>query len=133
MFEYTYARNGCQHNNAHFKLYYNFLFNVIGYMMYYKLFMFTQEDKVVQMYETMMTRHSTMLVGPTGGGKTVVMNALIKAQCHLGLPTKCTTLNPKVSCLSFIICLSVYMCMKIHCSKFLLPQIRFSFGCLDVV
>lgn len=60
-----------------------------------------QEDKVVQMYETMMTRHSTMIVGPTGGGKTVVINTLIKAQTHMGLPTKCITLNPKVSSHSF--------------------------------
>lgn len=55
-----------------------------------------QEDKVVQMYETMMTRHSTMIVGPTGGGKSVVIKTLIKAQIHMGLPTKCTVLNPKV-------------------------------------
>lgn len=54
-----------------------------------------QEDRVVQLYETMMTRHSSMLVGPTGGGKSVVLNTLIKAQNILGLPTKCITLNPK--------------------------------------
>ncbi|KAL1513082.1 hypothetical protein ABEB36_002553 [Hypothenemus hampei] len=54
-----------------------------------------QVDKVVQLYETMMTRHSTMIVGPTGGGKTLVINALAKAQTVLGLPTKIFTLNPK--------------------------------------
>ncbi|KAJ8924399.1 hypothetical protein NQ315_007195, partial [Exocentrus adspersus] len=54
-----------------------------------------QVDKVVQMYETMMTRHSTMLVGPTGGGKTVVIQTLAKAQIQMGLPTKIFTLNPK--------------------------------------
>lgn len=44
----------------------------------------------------MMTRHSTMVVGPTGGGKTVVINTLIGAQTSLGLPTTVHTLNPKV-------------------------------------
>jgi len=54
-----------------------------------------QCDKVVQMYETMMTRHCTMIVGPTGGGKSVVINALCQAQTRLGLPTKMSIMNPK--------------------------------------
>ncbi|XP_028025407.1 dynein heavy chain 10, axonemal [Bombyx mandarina] len=54
-----------------------------------------QVDKVVQLYETMMTRHCTMLVGPTGGGKTVILHCLVKAQTNLGLPTKLTVVNPK--------------------------------------
>lgn len=39
-----------------------------------------QVDKVVKMYETMMTRHTTMVVGPTGGGKSVVISTLCQAQ-----------------------------------------------------
>ncbi|KAJ0174233.1 hypothetical protein K1T71_010379 [Dendrolimus kikuchii] len=54
-----------------------------------------QVDKVVQLYETMMTRHCTMLVGPTGGGKSVILQTLVKAQTNLGLPTKLTVVNPK--------------------------------------
>ncbi|KAI7812536.1 putative dynein heavy chain 10 [Triplophysa rosa] len=54
-----------------------------------------QVDKVVQMYETMMTRHTTMVVGPTGGGKSVVINTLCQSQTRLGLLTKLYTLNPK--------------------------------------
>ncbi|XP_048641449.1 dynein axonemal heavy chain 10 isoform X3 [Marmota marmota marmota] len=54
-----------------------------------------QVDKVVQMYETMLTRHTTMIVGPTGGGKSVVINALCQAQTKLGLVTKLYILNPK--------------------------------------
>ncbi|XP_068013204.1 dynein axonemal heavy chain 10, partial [Melanerpes formicivorus] len=54
-----------------------------------------QVDKVVQLYETMLTRHTTMVVGPTGGGKSVVINALCQAQSKLGLLTKLYTMNPK--------------------------------------
>ncbi|XP_051514176.1 dynein axonemal heavy chain 10 [Myxocyprinus asiaticus] len=54
-----------------------------------------QVDKVVQMYETMMTRHTTMIVGPTGGGKSVVINTLCQSQTRLGLQTKTYCLNPK--------------------------------------
>ncbi|KAL6114194.1 dnah10 [Pungitius sinensis] len=54
-----------------------------------------QVDKVVQMYETMMTRHTTMIVGPTGGGKSVVITTLCQAQTKLGFQTKLYPLNPK--------------------------------------
>uniref|UniRef100_G3SMY8 Dynein axonemal heavy chain 10 n=1 Tax=Loxodonta africana TaxID=9785 RepID=G3SMY8_LOXAF len=54
-----------------------------------------QVDKVVQMFETMLTRHTTMVVGPTGGGKSVVINTLCQAQTKLGLLTKLYILNPK--------------------------------------
>ncbi|KAL5017096.1 hypothetical protein ScPMuIL_006685 [Solemya velum] len=54
-----------------------------------------QADKVVQLYETMMTRHTTMVVGPTGGGKSVVINTLAQAQTRLGTTTKLFVINPK--------------------------------------
>ena len=54
-----------------------------------------QADKVVQLYETMLTRHTTMVVGPTGGGKSVVINTLARSQTKLGLHTKLYILNPK--------------------------------------
>jgi dynein heavy chain len=54
-----------------------------------------QVDKVIQLYETLMTRHTTMIVGPTGGGKTVALNTLARAQTSLNLPTKMFVINPK--------------------------------------
>ncbi|RKO97568.1 hypothetical protein CAUPRSCDRAFT_10766 [Caulochytrium protostelioides] len=54
-----------------------------------------QVGKVIQLYETMMTRHTTMVVGPTGGGKSVVIDTLAKAQTRSGHPTRLYTLNPK--------------------------------------
>eukprot|EP00048_Salpingoeca_helianthica_P012902 m.192947 g.192947 ORF g.192947 m.192947 type:complete len:4011 (+) comp15437_c5_seq118:82-12114(+) len=54
-----------------------------------------QVDKVVQLYETMLTRHTSMVVGGTGGGKSVVLNTLAQAQTRLGLPTKLHVLNSK--------------------------------------
>jgi dynein heavy chain len=54
-----------------------------------------QVDKIVQLYETMLTRHTTMVVGQTGGGKSTIINTLAKAQTSLGLATKLFTINPK--------------------------------------
>jgi len=55
-----------------------------------------QVDKVMQLYETMLTRHSTMIVGPTGGGKSVCLDCLASAQKKaFNLPTFLLPLNPK--------------------------------------
>merc|ERR1719399_2754459 len=51
----------------------------------------------MQLYETMLTRHSTMVVGPTGAGKSVCINTLAGAQKKaFNLPTKLFPLNPKM-------------------------------------
>ncbi|KAK0163654.1 hypothetical protein PV327_007315 [Microctonus hyperodae] len=59
------------------------------------ILMTEQIDKIIQLHEIMMTRHSTMIVGPTGGGKTVIIETLCKAQTLLNKPTKLYILNPK--------------------------------------
>ena len=43
-----------------------------------------QVDKIIQLYETMLTRHTTMLVGETGGGKTVILETLARAPTTMG-------------------------------------------------
>jgi dynein heavy chain len=54
-----------------------------------------QVDKVIQLYETMLTRHTTMVVGPTGGGKSVILNTLARSQTKMEFPTKLFVINPK--------------------------------------
>ena len=59
-----------------------------------------QVDKIIQLYETMLTRHTTMLVGETGGGKTVILETLARAQTKMGRHTKLHVLNPKAQTVS---------------------------------
>eukprot|EP00919_Chromeraceae_sp_WS-2016_P072391 GHVR01171232.1.p1 GENE.GHVR01171232.1~~GHVR01171232.1.p1 ORF type:complete len:2780 (-),score=639.98 GHVR01171232.1:32-7840(-) len=55
-----------------------------------------QVDKVMQLYETMLTRHTTMVVGSTGGGKTVVIESLAAAQkIAFDETTRLYVINPK--------------------------------------
>ncbi|KAF8069431.1 DHC1 [Scenedesmus sp. PABB004] len=54
-----------------------------------------QVDKVVQLHEVLMTRHTVMLVGQTGGGKSAILGALARAQTALGRRTALHVLNPK--------------------------------------
>jgi len=49
-----------------------------------------QIDKIVQLYETMLTRHTTMVVGPTGSGKSTVIAGLRHVQ-----NATCFFINPK--------------------------------------
>jgi len=55
-----------------------------------------QVDKVIQLYEIMLTRHTTMIVGPTGGGKSVILQTLQKSSGPaFDKVVKSFTLNPK--------------------------------------
>jgi dynein heavy chain, axonemal len=55
-----------------------------------------QVDKPIQLYEIMLTRHTTMIVGPTGGGKTVCLQMLQKASgTAFDMSVKTFTVNPK--------------------------------------
>ncbi len=44
-----------------------------------------------------MTRHTVMVVGQTGGGKSVILNTLARAETKMGKRTSLFVLNPKVS------------------------------------
>ena len=59
-----------------------------------------QVDKVIQLYETMLTRHTTMVVGNTGGGKSVIINTLARSQTKMGVATKLYVVNPKAQTVS---------------------------------
>jgi dynein heavy chain, axonemal len=51
--------------------------------------------KIIQLYETALVRHGFMLLGPTGSGKTTIMNILTECLTQLGQTTRIVKLNPK--------------------------------------
>jgi dynein heavy chain len=55
-----------------------------------------QVDKVIQMYETQLVRHTTMIVGPTCGGKSLVLDTLKNSRLTSeNIVVKMFVLNPK--------------------------------------
>ena len=44
-----------------------------------------------------MTRHTVMVVGQTGGGKSVILQTLARSQTKMGKRTTMNVLNPKVN------------------------------------
>lgn len=47
--------------------------------------------------QVLMTRHTVMVVGQTGGGKSVILQTLARAQTKMGKRTSMSILNPKVT------------------------------------
>jgi dynein heavy chain, axonemal len=55
-----------------------------------------QVDKIIQMYETQLVRHTTMIVGPSGGGKSLILDTLKNARlASENVVVKMFVLNPK--------------------------------------
>ncbi|XP_074093953.1 dynein axonemal heavy chain 10-like [Cotesia typhae] len=54
-----------------------------------------QVDKILQLYKLTMTRHVNIVVGPTGGGKTVIIKTFCETQTSLNSLSKLCVLNPK--------------------------------------
>ena len=59
-----------------------------------------QVDKIVQLYEVMQTRHTTMVVGQSGGGKSVILQTLAQSLTQLGTKTTLHVVNPKAQSLN---------------------------------
>ena len=52
-------------------------------------------NKIIQLYETYLVRHGIMVVGPSGGGKTCIIECLAGALTELGTKHVIWKMNPK--------------------------------------
>ncbi|GLH10281.1 Uncharacterized protein GBIM_15218, partial [Gryllus bimaculatus] len=59
-----------------------------------------QVNKIMQLNDIIKVRHSTMVIGPTGSGKSVTIKILSTVQTKMGFPTKLFQLNPKAYSIS---------------------------------
>lgn len=67
-----------------------------GYRMQNERVFRDQIDKIIQMYETLLVRHTTMIVGPTGGGKSHILKTLVAAsKTAFNTNIRVCVLNPK--------------------------------------
>nr|CCA14061.1 PREDICTED: similar to hCG1811879 putative [Albugo laibachii Nc14] len=67
-----------------------------GYRMQNERVFRDQIDKIIQLYETLLVRHTTMIVGPTGGGKSHILKTLIAAsKTAFNMNIRVCVLNPK--------------------------------------
>lgn len=50
-----------------------------------------------RLLQVLLMRHSVMLIGQTGGGKSVILNTLARAQTRMGHRTTLSVVEPKAS------------------------------------
>ncbi len=69
-------------------------------------------NKCIQLYETYLVRHGIMLVGPSGAGKTAILECLAAALTELGTKHVIWRMNPKARTPLLSCCISAVCRMQ---------------------